>query len=223
MSFSQNNGNSDYNQVLYCVFHDNGTDVTLANAGYGVYSSSDHNLYEGNAFYRNHGYGMQMRGSYNIVRENQFYNNFVNIGGSGVGGASGGGFNMLADSLGIGENNEFYGNTVYNNGVGGRSGSNGTGILIYSNESNASVHDNTVYGNNGFGIQLQYYDGDAPPIVNNNIVYNNVGGAIVDLGAVQNGAKVAMIGNNLTTSPSSVNPTGTRRNGSFVSPRRVKH
>ena len=203
LGFSQNNGNSNYNQVLYCSFHDNGTDTSLNNAGYGIYSSSDYNLFEGNDFYSNHGYGMQMRGSNNIVRNNRFYNNVINGNGGGVGGYSGGGFNMLGDAAGTGNNNQVYNNLAYNNGFSlarglAPSGSFASGLLVYSYESNSAVYNNTVYGNFGVGIMAQYYDGTAPPIIENNIVYDNLGGNIVDYGAYQAAATVVVLINNLT-------------------------
>ena len=54
--FSNNNGNSPFNEVLNCSIHDNGR-YPGVNQGYGAYVFTSDNLFEGNDIYNNGGYG----------------------------------------------------------------------------------------------------------------------------------------------------------------------
>lgn len=120
----------------------------------------------------------------------------INAAGTGVGGMSGGGFVTLDSSSGAGDNNLFHNNLIYENGLGAPFGMQHNGVLIYSYESRSNVFNNTVYGNQGIGILVQYYDGTAPPVIDNNVVYGNRDGNIVDAGDYQNAARVAAFNNN---------------------------
>jgi hypothetical protein len=214
LGFSPNNGASDHHQVLYCLLHDCGLDPTFANSGYGAYLDTNHTLVQGCDFYNNHAYGMQFRGSNNTVRECRFYNNIINVGGSGVGGSSGGGFNFIADSGNPATGNVIFNCLAYGNGfnAAGTNICSATGILIYSYQSSVLCHHNTIYGNTSDGLVFQYYDETLPPTSDNDIAYGNGGAQIVDYGGYQSGAHTAIVHNGLQLNPLFVNPTGTPPN-----------
>jgi Right handed beta helix region len=222
LQFNTGNGGSNYNHVLYCSFHDNGLDASQANAGYGSYSFTQYTTFQGNTFYSNHGYGMQLRGANNTIIDNFFHHNVVNAGGAGVGGQTGGGFNVIASGDPTADNNFMANNISYRNGYVlatgvAPSGTGATGLLIYSNENNVGCYFNTVYGNNGDGISAQYYDYTAPPIIESNISYGNAGNQIIDYGGINVGTGApetpnAVISHNTTVNPLFVNPTATPPN-----------
>lgn len=96
---------------------------------------------------------------------------------------------------------QIYNNLVYLNGVNqpdpGRSG----GIRVANGAKGTKIWNNTIYGNKGWGINIQNGLGGSPieTVVQNNIVFANVHGAIVDAG------KDSLISHNLTGDPKFLN------------------
>jgi hypothetical protein len=116
---------------------------------------------------------------------------------------------MLESKAGVGDNNQFSDNLVYNSGYFlstglAPAGTAADGVLIYSYESHTTVYNNTIYGNYGDGLAFQYYDGTAPPIAENNISFGNYGNQILDAGSLT-GTTLVALSHNLTTNPSFVN------------------
>jgi parallel beta-helix repeat protein len=167
LQFSQNNGNSPFNEVINCRIHDNGSaGVGDARNGHGMYIQTSDNLIEGNDVYNNRGYGIHAfsgSGPMNVAR-NTIRNNMIHGNGTHGGTAYG----MV---VAWGDGNLVSGNVIY---------SNPGGLLVYTNSSNANVSTNTIYGNSPLeGILIQYATNT---VVKDNIVYGN-GADIVDLGA----------------------------------------
>jgi parallel beta-helix repeat protein len=179
-AFSDNNGNSPFNEVIDCDIHHNGA-MTGSNTGYGFYVFTSDNLIEGNRIYSNNGYGIHLYDNAgpqnvnrNVVRNNRIYDN-------GTGGGSN--FGIV---VAWGADNLIYNNLIYRNRGG---------ILVYSKSANTSVFNNTVYKNGPSpGIALQYYA--SAPTVRNNIVYAN-GSNVEDYG----GTGTSRIDHNVTTEP----------------------
>ena len=162
VSFSNNNGNSSFNEVISCQIHDNGRAPGI-NTGYGVYVFTSDNLFDGNDIYNNGGYGMHFYNnagprdvSRNIIKNNRVYGN----------GTQGGANYGIVVAWGDG--NEVNDNAVY---------LNRGGILVYTGSSNAHVRNNRVYQNGPFEtILVQYASGTV-------LAGNTVDGEVVDLGA----------------------------------------
>lgn len=190
ISFSTHNSTptfASYHELLDSKIHhagqatgDNYHGGPGINTGYGIYTFTDHNRFEGNEFYSNNAYGMNVYGSHNILRNNRVYNNglrggtnyAINIGSSA----------FPANSA----NNLVANNLVYNN--------RGGGIKIYSNAENTHVVNNTVYGSGLAGIQAMYYAGGN--VVRNNIMYANA------VNFSDDGGQAALqVDHNLTTNP----------------------
>ena len=154
--FSNNNGNSPFNEVLNCSIHDNGR-YPGVNQGYGAYVFTSDNLFEGNDIYNNGGYALHfynnsgaMDVARNVIRNNRIHGNGTHGGTNyGVVVAWGAG-NMIHDNL-------IYGNRG--------------GIQVYTNSSSAEVFNNTIFGNAPLeGIIIQFATGT---IVRDNAVYDN--------------------------------------------------
>jgi parallel beta-helix repeat protein len=164
IEFSDRNGNSPFNEVLNCTLHDNGRYPDV-NQGYGAYVTTSDNLFDGNEIFNNGGYGLHfynnvgdMNVARNTIRNNRIHDNGTQ-GGTNYGIVVAWGDSNVIDS-----------NTIYNNHGG---------ILVYTNSSNASVVNNTVYNNSPLaGILIQFATGTK---VANNNVYGNTSN-IVDLG-----------------------------------------
>ena len=112
--FSNNNGNSPFNEVLNCSIHDNGR-YPGVNQGYGAYVFTSDNLFEGNDIYNNGGYGLHFYNNSgatdvarNVIRYNRIHDNGTH-GGTNYG---------IVVAWGTG--NLIYGNQVYGNAVGFR-------------------------------------------------------------------------------------------------------
>ncbi|HVG53701.1 MAG TPA: right-handed parallel beta-helix repeat-containing protein [Vicinamibacterales bacterium] len=132
IEFSDNNGNSPFNEVLQCSIHDNGRHPAV-NSGYGAYVFTSDNLFAGNTIYGNGGYGLHFfsekgvsQVSRNMIRNNRIYGNGRHGGTNyGVVIASGDG------------------NVARENAISGNRG----GLLVYERSSNALVEDNTIVDN----------------------------------------------------------------------------
>jgi hypothetical protein len=147
-----------------------------ARCSYGFYLSGHHILLDHMQVYNNNRYGIQIYSygsssvSNNIVRNSQIYGN----GYAGI-------------TVNTGSDNQVYNNLFYNNAGGIELGLNGPAI-------NFQAYNNTIYNNAGQGIQLGAYNQGAK--VQNNIVYQNSGGDIVDSSSTG-----TTLRNNLTTNP----------------------
>jgi parallel beta helix pectate lyase-like protein len=168
-------------EVLDSRIHDIGATNGDHTNGHCLYISGSDGLYEGNELFNCIGYGYHVYNyntaeihtdpSRNVIRRNRIHNNGV-AGGYGI-------------VLAWGDGNVAYNNLIYDNYAG---------ILIYIGALNAQVYNNTIVGNRGEGIGMQYY-GNAPSI-RNNIVFGN-GAAIANNG----GTGSPIVDHNLTTEP----------------------
>jgi hypothetical protein len=127
--FSDNNGNSPFNEVINCRVHGNGN-VPGLNRGYGFYVFTSDNLFEGNDVYDNNGYGMHfydndgpLNVARNVIRNNRIYGN------GGRGGTN------YAIVIAWGEGNRVHDNQIYD--------SRG-GIFVFTNSADAQVDNNTL-------------------------------------------------------------------------------
>ncbi len=163
------------------------------NRVYGIYTSFDNGLIEGNLIYDNAGCGLhlfQQNHAVNgwVVRNNRFYGNGDNY------------YPKYSPYFGVNKRpvpavvlargkNQFYNNLVYNNVNGG--------VSVFGNADNTLVANNTIYGNGKYGISVADTVNNARII--NNIISNN-GSVIID-----SGVGTIMPKNNLITDPGLVN------------------
>jgi len=165
ISFSKNNGNAPFNEVINCSIHDNGAIGGLLTNGHGLYIATSDNLIEGNEVYNNKGYGIQLYSNSgdpsvtrNVVRGNKIHDN----------GRHGG--TAYGVVVAWGSDNLIHNNVIYGNPGG---------VLVYTNSSNAEVSDNSIYNNTPLeGIRIEHAIGT---LVKDNTLYGN-GTDIVDLG-----------------------------------------
>jgi len=163
---------------------------------YGIYLHAGNNLLvEGNDIYNNPGGGIQIyTGPSNgvTIRNNKIHdNNTLPV--SVIGG-------ILVQSPGLGELNvKIYNNLIYNNGSNpSHNRTHAFGIQIGSGVVGAQIFSNTIFGNDGYGIQIVDAT-DTGTIVKNNIVYGN---SLADI--KNNGSGTTLI-SNLTVNPLFVN------------------
>src|SRR5262245_9242027 len=101
-----------------------------------------------------------------------------------------------------------YNNIVYKNSIsGGTSG----GIRVSNGAAGTKVWNNTVYGNKGWGINVQT-TATVDTVVQNNIVFANTSGQIA------NGGTRTILNTNLTSDPLFVNATAGDFNLQLSSP-----
>lgn len=167
---------SDFNEIINCSVHDNGSQHTF---DHGLYISSSNNLIEGSRIYNNATYGLHFYNSgrltinRNIVRNNTLYGNNRMAGFA---------YHIIFSN---GDGNTAYNNVLRDCACGG--------FQIHASASNTRVYNNTIYRNSsGAGIVIDA--GSTGAIISNNIVYQNAG-TIVD------GGTGSVISNNLTTDP----------------------
>jgi hypothetical protein len=112
-------------------------------------------------------------------------------------------FNNGTQGIGLynGDNIQAYNNVVYGNGTKGLSGV--AGIRVGLTTTNASVDNNTVYGQGSNASGILILSSATGTIIRNNIVYNNPAGHIVD-----NGINTVLFPSNniTTTNPLFVDP-----------------
>jgi len=175
-------GGAHSNEFISLAIHDNGTD----DFDHGVYIKTENNLVEGSRIYQNAGWGVHVyalegpTAHHNVIRNNQIFDN-ARVGARGPG---------ILLSSGTG-------NMAYNNLIWGNRG----GVDIAYGASHTKVYHNVVYGNGSYGIRLR--PRAMRTVVQNNIVYQNVGLPIFD-----NGVGTVQDHNLLNRDPHFVNATG---------------
>jgi parallel beta-helix repeat protein len=164
---------STYDEVLNCSIHDNGLGLGVlsapgsVNIAYGAYVETGDNVVEGTEIYANAGYGLHFFNNSvpgtqvvnrNIIRNNRIHDN-------GIQGGSNYGIVVASGD----------GNSVRDNVIFGNRG----GIFVYTNSSNTTIDNNTVYNNTPLaGILVEQARGT---VIRNNVVYSN-GTDILDSG-----------------------------------------
>jgi len=153
---------SNDNEFINLNVHDNGT----THFHHGFYIGAEQNLIEGSSIHRNAGWGVHVysSGAYiahrNVIRNNRIFDNAL-VGGYGPG---------IILSSGTD-------NVAYNNLIWGNAG----GIQVNYGAVNTKVYNNTVYANREDGIAVG--DRSQGAVVQNNIVYQNLGPALINDGA----------------------------------------
>lgn len=169
--------------VEYCRIHDQRNPGANGSKAYGIYLSNNDNVIQFNEIANNPGGGIHFfpGGNNNIIRYNRIHhNNFQNSSVAGI--------HVFEDAdyySGTAQitNTQVYGNVVYKNNLNSLHSGPG-GILIGNGGTGTKVWNNTVYGNKGWGINVQS-GANGPPVntvVQNNIVTGNTAGQIVDAG-----------------------------------------
>ena len=177
-------------QVINCTIHDQFSETGLpGHRYYGIYFHDGNNgLIDGNDIYNNPGGGIQAYPgpiSNLVIRNNKIHDNNSTI-HSPIGGI------VVAGSGYTVSNVSMYNNLFYNNGSSPLSGSS-PGIRIDgANTTETKVWNNTVYQNKGYGVSINQAK---KTVVQNNIVFGNTKGEIVDFGAE------TAVSHNLTTDP----------------------
>ncbi len=166
---------------------------------YGIYTGEDSGLMEGNIFHDCGAYAIHHFQQYETVNNWVFRNNILYNNGRGyyfrrAPGAIPELRKTDAVIIGKGNGNKFYNNLVYNNHAG---------ILVGYGSSDALVANNTIYGNETWGMQISSsFSGSTNTRVTNNISWGNGGQQIIG-----NGTNTKLE-NNLTTDPRFVNAGG---------------
>ena len=163
---------------------------------YGIYAGGDKGLIEGNTLYNNGGYGIHLyKPGGGTANDWVIRNNVVHSNGKGFEHSMSGWQQTAGVIITRGKNNQFYNNIVYNNYKGGVSTSFGASDTLIAN--------NTIYGNDEFGIDISdAFGGSIGARVINNISYGNRGAQLTDSGTN------TTLQNNLTTDPKFVNAAG---------------
>lgn len=184
-------------QVIDCKIHDampapppNGSAYY-----YGIYINRGSNiLIQGNEIHHNSGGGIHIYPgplSNVVIRGNKLHhNNYIDI--SNVEGIV-----VFQKSSTPIDGVEIYNNLIYRNGVNqpgsGRSG----GIRVSNGVTGTKIWNNTIYGNKGWGINVQFGPGGYPrnTVVQNNIIFANT------LGEITASGSGSVLSHNLTTDP----------------------
>ena len=177
-----------------CILHDNISDGAVGRRGYGIYFHDGANgLIEGTEIYNQVGGGIQAYPgpiSNLVIRNNKIHDNNATP-NSAVGGI------VVLGSRNMVSNVSVYNNLIYNNGSSPQSGSS-TGLRVDGADTiETKVWNNTVYKNKGYGISMNQAQ---KTVVQNNIVFGNTKGEIVDFGTK------TMLSHNLTTDPKFIRP-----------------
>ena len=162
--------------------------------GYGIYTGENNGLVEGNIFHDNGGYAIhlfqQSHTANNwVIRNNVFFNNgrgyyFEDAGVPQL-------RKVQAVLISRGTNNQFYNNLVYNNN---------SGVFVGMGAIDTLVANNTIYGNDGAGIDVSSdHNGSRNARIINNIVWGNKNTQIRNTGTN------TTLANNLTSDPKVVN------------------
>ncbi len=183
-------------QVTNCKIHDQVSVSGLpGERWYGIYFHDGLNgLIEGNDIYNNPGGGIQAYPgeiSNLIIRNNTLHHNnyLVTSAVEGIIVFQGGTTRVTGVQI--------YNNLIYLNGekqpFPGKSG----GIRVANGASSTKIWNNTIYGNKGWGINIQTGVSGPPggTVVQNNIIFENTAGQIIDAGSD------STLTHNLTTDP----------------------
>ncbi|CUS34878.1 hypothetical protein COMA1_20003 [Candidatus Nitrospira nitrosa] len=184
--------------VLNCKIHDNQPPPGIKSRKYGIYFAyGDNVILDGNEIYRNNGGGIHafpgpIRNA--IIRGNRVYDNNSSS-ESTVPGILVFEDTDYYDGTAIIDGVHLYNNIVYGNGAGG--------IFVSNGAANVKVWNNTVYGNKGWGVNIQIGLNGMPvnTIVQNNIVFANTSGEIINKGVG------SVIDHNVIDDPKFVNAT----------------
>lgn len=196
-------------QIMNCKFHGSQPSPGVLGAYYGIYFSKGNNvIIEGNEIFDNNGGGIHVFPGpianaiirNNIIRNNNSVSNNTAAKSSVPGILI---FQNISYNNGTAIINgvNIYNNLVYSNCVSKPIGTCG-GIQVSNGASNVKIWNNTVYGQNGYGI-LVSAGSDGPPIntvVQNNIVFGN------STFQIMNTSLSSVINTNLTTNPLFKNP-----------------
>jgi len=170
---------------------------------YGIYfhHGSD-GLIDGNEIHGNPGGGIQSYPgpiSKLIIRNNSLHHNNT-LASSQVEGLIV--FQGKSTNGEIINNVQIYNNLVYMNGANQPDPGYSGGIRVSNGASNIKILNNTIYGNKGYGVNIQGGPGGLPlnTTVQNNIMFKNTLQQVVDAGIG------SIIDHNLTTDPQFVNP-----------------
>lgn len=185
-------------EVINCKFHDNTSEVDQAGERhYGIYFSGGSNvLIDGNKIYANSGGGIQIYPgpvSDSILRNNEIYhnNNLSSSNNEGI---------VVMQNLGNKIINvSLYNNLIYLNGVNQPGSSHSGGIRVANGVSGTKIWNNTIYGNKGWGVTIQS-SSTINSLVQNNIVYGNSAGQIMNAGTD------SILSNNLSVDPNFIKP-----------------
>jgi parallel beta-helix repeat protein len=173
ITFSKNNGNSGFNEVLNSKVHNTGNGRGDPRNGHGFYISTSDNLIEGNDIYGNAGYGIHLYDdagpkfvARNVIRGNTIYNN---------GGGRSAAYGLV---VAWGDANLIANNTIYGNPGG---------IFVYVDSSNTQVVGNLIRSN--FPLEGILVQSASSTVLRNNEVVGN------GLGIVDNGTGTLLSGN----------------------------
>lgn len=157
---------SEFNEIISCNIHNNGTNT--GGGDHGLYVKSGNNLFQGNTVSGNASCGFHFYngGSYTVSNNRIFKNNVFGNTGPDCGGI------LISNGSG---------NKVYNNIVRGNTG---PGIQTYSGGDSTQIYNNTIYGNGGAGLLINA--GTNSNDLRNNISFQNSGGNISNQGAGTN-------------------------------------
>ena len=164
-----------HNEFIKLNVHHNGS----TGLDHGIYIFGSHNLVQNCDFHHNAGYGVHVyKETRELVDYNTIRNNRIHDNGTARGPMGGAGI-----ILSSGKGNIAHYNVIWAN-LGG--------IRVDYGASDSQVYNNTIYGNDAFGIYL----GEActNTIVKNNIIYEN-------RTTISDKAKDTIASNNLTTDP----------------------
>lgn len=162
---------------------------------YGLYFHHGSNLlFEGNNVYDNPGGGIQAYPgpiTNLIIRNNKIHDNNTLL-SSPIGGI------VILEVSGTPITGvQVYNNLIYNNGSAPTHGDS-PGIRVSHLVDGTKIWNNTIYGNDGWGIKIEASTA-TNTVVQNNIVYQNTMGAVIDVGTG------TILSNNLTSNPNFVN------------------
>lgn len=166
-------------QVINCKIHDNQPPPGIKSRKYGIYFAyGDNVILEGNEIYHNNGGGIHtfpgpIRNA--IIRGNIVHDNNSSSESTVPGILVFEDINYY-DGTAIIDGVHVYNNIVYGNGAGG--------IFVANGAANVKVWNNTVYGNKGWGVNIQIGLNGMPvnTIVQNNIIFANTSGEIINMG-----------------------------------------
>ena len=170
--FSDDGGNSPFNEIVGGSTHDNGRSTGIGDGyGYGFYNHVSDTLVDGVDVYANAGYGIHSYTSGGNINNSRLTVRNCTIHGNGTNPNGVRGGSLYGLLIASGDSNVAQGNQIYGNRGGAQ---------IYTGSTNAALSNNTIHDNIPLeGILIQFATGT---VLSNNNVYGN-GTDIVDLGS----------------------------------------